>query len=53
VDCKVISKKGVETKLLKLTEDRYPAVPKPLTDDWRVVSKKGVETKLLKLIEDR
>jgi hypothetical protein len=49
----VVSKKGVETKLLKLTEDRYPAVPNPLVVDCNEVSKKGVETKLLKLTEDR
>ncbi len=43
----------METKLLKLIEERYPAVPNPLVVDSRVVLRKGVETKLLKLIDDR
>ena len=43
----------METRLLKLTEDRYPAVPNPTRVDCREVSRKGVETKLLKLIEER
>jgi hypothetical protein len=49
----VVSKKGVETKLLKETVDKYPALPNPLIDDCREVSKKGVETKLLKETVDK
>ena len=43
----------METKSVKLTVERYPAVPSPSTVDCRVVSRKGVETKLLKLTVDR
>ena len=55
VDCKELSRKGVDTRLLKLTEDKYPALPNPLTVDMscaeeiypNVPNPKVVEVKLV------
>jgi hypothetical protein len=45
VDCNDDTKRGVETILIK--EERYPAVPRPVTVDCRLEAKNGVDTILI------
>jgi hypothetical protein len=38
VDCKLVSRKGVDTTLLRLTVEIYPRVPNPIVVDVRFVA---------------